>query len=1681
MNPMKSLWGVLLACFSFGALNAQISLPYTQGFEDANSAASFTKPTYALNGLTNCQYNKTDKGRLRIRRGAAQAAEGKFYITMDRESFGAVSLNQFIMTLDLSDYVDSNVYLAYAVMGHDTRTNSANNLYVRGDSTKTWILLDNWFSRLKTAQWVVSDSLRVDSVLESNNQKIGAHVQFMFGNGARDAVYTPSVGDGVSFDNITLTTIPKADLKPIRMGGVCAGQTSLILKNTGIDPITSGSVRWWVDNVEQKKVYFKRTILRNDTIRLLLPLGAFKSNGSDFRFEVDSVNGQLDSRRTDDLQISKKEGYGGALTVGSSTADFETLQEAMDSLKNYGVCSSVTLTLEKKSYQGRVLIPHIAGLDSTKTLTIDGQDSSSTTITHDGTNGFSTLLINTNQYITFKNCRIQTTDQKAGCCVRMAGGSKNITFESCWIDMPILTSSGNVYGLKVCDIETRYFEEMGTIRNLTVHKCLYNGGSNMNTIWSDGFKWSENIVFSNNVFKGGGIDIKTARNIILKNNRVIDFRGGFSVEEFENLQIVSNKATVENSSFGITEGTGHILIENNAIANTLNNGGPLRIRECSGAIIRHNTIRGNPALYNFRSQDLDVRNNIFIGRSGFAISSNLENAFAELDHNCYYSTNSVPIIAKMGGTSYYSLKAWQSARPELNQHSIERNPPVMSNTNFILKNERFLRGEYIGVLKDIDGVERCKISPSVGAYESPFRESAPRAGFALPTTLVANGVYELKSDLSEIHSATWKVNEKVVASTERSELRLTELGKHEITLVVETCGGKDSITRLVEVIATKTKPQADFLVTPSEIWKMDTVIIENRSKNGASSYSWEILPKTVDNKPTYKYVDGTDSQSINPTLVFSRAGTYSVCLMAKNSLGDQVKCVQRAVTVNEIQLICGAETFSTASKGRLYDPGGPLSDYDQHTRYECDFAVLTCTKNLKVVFLDFDLDKGRDRLRVFDGKDNKGNRIYRYTGIYGFGLTGDMSEPKFRDTLFAPSGNLFFEFTTASSESSRGFEIEWSGTPFEPSKPVASFNLPDSICVDVPLNIENRSYGFGNTYQWTVRSSVSNDVVLTDSSVSHTFFFAGTYEIELVVKNCGGSDTLSKQIVAVEAYGKPKAAYKVNVQRPTVNQEVRFEDVSLLNNVSCHTMVQWDIGPAANVAYGLSNQRYFNVYLKDTGCYELTQIVGNAYGFDTLIDPCAIRVDPICVPTIDQTISQKYRFRDFSINDGKKRSLSYGDTKYLVFKSEAYGELELGALSTITINAFTEGEPYKVAAWIDYDQDLDFDDPDETLYASDGIQKTEHTFQFRVPRHALPGASTLRIAIMDSAMTPTSCGNVTAGQFLDFRIDVIADRTPPKITLKGARDTALSVCATWTDLGATAIDNVDRGVVAVSVSGKVEEGVLGTYNLDYTARDSSGNKTTISRTVYVIEDNLPPEITLLGPDTVLMDVYASFDDPGASAEDLCEGSVAYQVVSKVDSDMLGLYPVLYIASDSGGFSDTVIRYVEVVDREAPLIALMGNAIEYVFYGSTFNDAGYTVSDNYWDTSNIDVQVTRDPDLGEKPGVYTIEYVATDGSGNVSQTIIRVVIVEGNSVDEARFDLTVDVFPNPSSGHFNIVSNNGRFKGIEVYSLTGERIYESSYAFPVKAKTIDLTPLNKGVYVLLISSSKGILTKQLVID
>ena len=82
----------------------------------------------------------------------------------------------------------------------------------------------------------------------------------------------------------------------------------------------------------------------------------------------------------------------------------------------------------------------------------------------------------------------------------------------------------------------------------------------------------------------------------------------------------------------------------------------------------------------------------------------------------------------------------------------------------------------------------------------------------------------------------------------------------------------------------------------------------------------------------------------------------------------------------------------------------------------------------------------------------------------------------------------------------------------------------------------------------------------------------------------------------------------------------------------------------------------------------------------------------------------------------------------------------------------------------------------------------------------------------------------------------VVDTTDPVITITGDNPATVELGTAYSDAGATATDLDD---VTVSSTSNVDTDTVGTYSVVYTATDASGNSSTASRTVNVIDTTSP--------------------------------------------------------------------------------------------------------------------------------------------------------------------------------------------------------------------------------------------------
>ncbi len=290
---------------------------------------------------------------------------------------------------------------------------------------------------------------------------------------------------------------------------------------------------------------------------------------------------------------------------------------------------------------------------------------------------------------------------------------------------------------------------------------------------------------------------------------------------------------------------------------------------------------------------------------------------------------------------------------------------------------------------------------------------------------------------------------------------------------------------------------------------------------------------------------------------------------------------------------------------------------------------------------------------------------------------------------------------------------------------------------------------------------------------------------------------------------------------------------------------------------------------------------------------------------------------------------------------------------------------------------------------------------------ALTGSYIVRYNVSDAALNVAT--EVTRTVVVVAAASLV-DIVPPVITLLGTPVVDLTVGGSYTDAGATALDDKDGDITAhIVVTNPVNASVVGSYIVRYNVSDAALNAATeVTRTVNVnaippTPDTTAPVITLRGNVSVNVTQGSIYSDSGATANDDRDGDITSHIVvtNPVDTSTIGTYVVRYNVSDVALNAATeVTRTVHVVtpppppDTVIPVITLLGSITVILTAGDAYIDAGATALDETDGDITSHIVVTN-PLNTSVAGTYLIRYNVTDAAGNHALEVGRTVIVNGS--------------------------------------------------------------------------------------
>jgi len=397
-----------------------------------------------------------------------------------------------------------------------------------------------------------------------------------------------------------------------------------------------------------------------------------------------------------------------------------------------------------------------------------------------------------------------------------------------------------------------------------------------------------------------------------------------------------------------------------------------------------------------------------------------------------------------------------------------------------------------------------------------------------------------------------------------------------------------------------------------------------------------------------------------------------------------------------------------------------------------------------------------------------------------------------------------------------------------PGPPVANFSA-SPLSGGVPLTTHfTDSSQAASSWLWQFGDGQTS----TAQNPTHQYTSMGTFTVTLTATNQFGSDDEVKvDYITVTAPQPPIADFVASATDINLNNSIDFTDLSLENPTS------WSWTFAGGTPGTSTAQNPTGITYTTVGTFDVTLVATNAQGTDTMTKVGYISVSekPYCASN-GNTFSMEWISR-VQMSNVDNSSGAAGYTDFTGITCDLEGGTTVNVILTPGFSGGVWTEYWKI--WIDYNDDHDFEDAGEEVFA--GYASTTVTGSFTVAS-GINKVTRMRIS-MKYASYPTPCESFTYGEVEDYTANVFTAGTnyPP---VAGFTYTTNCLTANFTDTSTDpngAGDIVswlwDFGDLSTSTQQNPSHtyAAEGTYTVSLTVTDSGGLSDTANQNVSVTD------------------------------------------------------------------------------------------------------------------------------------------------------------------------------------------------------------------------------------------------------
>ena len=419
--------------------------------------------------------------------------------------------------------------------------------------------------------------------------------------------------------------------------------------------------------------------------------------------------------------FSKAQCLSGSYTIGGIGANFNTIGNAVNALKLYGVCGPVIFNINDGIYNEAVVIDSITGSSAINTVIFQSASNNynNVIISQVASSGLPLELVGPDN-ITFKSITLKTTVTAYNNGVMIYSAKCNyLTFDSVqFIGYKIQNSTNANYhtSYKNCIFQANLILQMpnGTAlpdNRFSVTACVFQGTyvilQNTDSITING-NWFNLALPPGNSLNAINLN-GCASHASVQNNYV---QGSYS----QGIYISSSSGTA----------TSPILVANNSVAGTKGmetgialSGANYVTCVYNSCLITDSASYSEPFFTEYGNY-LNLKNNVFANLAGGALLELITLPSNDtIDYNIYY-TRPHDTSQIMLGYNYVSLANYQASTGQ-DAHTKFINPLFYSNADLHYNNDTLngLATPLPYVLYDIQGKPRNAIHPNPGAFEAP--------------------------------------------------------------------------------------------------------------------------------------------------------------------------------------------------------------------------------------------------------------------------------------------------------------------------------------------------------------------------------------------------------------------------------------------------------------------------------------------------------------------------------------------------------------------------------------------------------------------------------------------------------------------------------------------------------------------------------------------------------------------------------------------------------------------------------------------------------------------------------------------------------------------------------------------------------------------------------------------------